>query len=419
MRKGSVFYKPFPNQVTAVLPQTRKEYVMNITKSTLGALAFNGRETTYFDDTLKGFGVRVGKASASYIVMYRNAYGKQKKLTIAKTTQITPAQARDEAKRILALVVQGKDPASDKIEKRKEITVSDLARMFLADRKPRVKLNTYQRYCQSVEYQINPALGDRYVKELKRSDVQQFYNKMIEGKFMHRNYKRQAEHKYVSGANIVRKTLHAMFEFAIVGEIVAVNPCDRLQTLSTPKRTAFIDEKGYVKLGECLASCTDKTAADMTRLLALTGCRKGEIASLKWAYVDWDKQVFHFPDTKTGAQDRPFGSAAKRFMEKLKEKKQPPSADEYVFGKPQKMALVAFFEKHIKAAVGQAEFCPHALRHSFATMAAETGYSDNIIAGMLGHSINSITHRYTHLSLKSVIQAANIVSEKIAELMGI
>ena len=236
---------------------------MNITKSTLGTLAFNGRETTYFDDTLKGFGVRVGKTSASYIVMYRNAYGKQKKLTIAKTTQITPAQARDEAKRILALVVQGKDPASDKIEKRKEITVSDLARMFLADHKPRVKLNTYQRYCQSVEYQINPALGDRYVKELKRSEVQQFYNEMIEGKFMHRNYKRQAEHKYVSGANIVRKTLHAMFEFAIVGEIVAVNPCDRLQTLSTPKRTAFIDEKGYVKLGECLAFCADKTAADM------------------------------------------------------------------------------------------------------------------------------------------------------------
>lgn len=41
---------------------------MNITKSTLGTLAFNGRETTYFDDTLKGFGVRVGKTSASYIV---------------------------------------------------------------------------------------------------------------------------------------------------------------------------------------------------------------------------------------------------------------------------------------------------------------------------------------------------------------
>lgn len=327
---------------------------MNINKTSLSALVYNGKETTYFDDSLKGFAVRVGKTSSSYIVMYRNAYGKQKKLTIAKTTQITPTQAREEAKKILASVVQGGDPQSEKTEKRKEITVSDLAQMFLADRKPRVKLNTYQRYCQSVEYQINPALGDRYVKELKRSDIQQFYNEMIEGKFMHRNYKRQAEHKYVSGANIMRKTLHAMFEFAIVGEIVAVNPCDRLQTLSTPKRTTFIDEKGYVKLGECLAFCADKTATDMTRLLALTGCRKGEIASLKWTYVDWDKQVFHFPDTKTGAQDRPFGSAAKRFLSALSERKK----SDYVFGMPRKSMLIGFFAKNVKAAVGQDEFCP-------------------------------------------------------------
>ena len=123
---------------------------MNINKTSLSALVYNGKETTYFDDSLKGFAVRVGKTSSSYIVMYRNAYGKQKKLTIAKTTQIMPTQAREEAKKILASVVQGDDPQSEKTEKRKEIIVSDLAQMFLADRKPRVKLNTYQRYTQSI-----------------------------------------------------------------------------------------------------------------------------------------------------------------------------------------------------------------------------------------------------------------------------
>ena len=388
---------------------------MNINKTSLSALVYNGKETTYFDDSLKGFAVRVGKTSSSYIVMYRNAYGKQKKLTIATPTQITPTQAREEAKKILASVVQGDDPQSEKTEKRKEIIVSDLAQMFLADRKPRVKFNTYQRYTQSISYQIVPALGKRYVKELKRYDVQQFYNAMIDGEFMHRNYKKQDGHKYVSCANIVRKTLHAMFEFAIVGEIVEVNPCDRLQTLSTPKRTSFIDETGYVKLKECLSRCSDPIVSDMTKLLALTGCRKGEIASLKWSYIDFDKQIFHFPDTKTGAQDRPFGSAAKRFLSALSERKK----SDYVFGMPRKSMLIGFFAKNVKAAVGQDEFCPHALRHSFATMAAEMGYSDNIIAGLLGHSINSITHRYTHLSLKPVIAAADAVSEKIAELMGI
>ena len=388
---------------------------MNINKTSLSALVYNGKETTYFDDSLKGFAVRVGKTSSSYIVMYRNAYGKQKKLTIAKTTQITPTQAREEARKILASVVQGNDPQTEKTEKRKEITVADLAQMFLADRKPRVKLNTYRRYAQSIFYQIVPALGKRYVKELKRYDVQQFYNAMLEGEFMHRNYKKQDGHKYVSCANIVRKTLHAMFEFAIVGELVEVNPCDRLQTIATPKRMSFIDEAGYVKLKECLSRCSDPIVSDMTKLLALTGCRKGEIASLKWSYIDFDKQIFHFPDTKTGAQDRPFGSAAKRFLSALSEREK----SDYVFGMPRKSMLIGFFAKNVKAAVGQDEFCPHALRHSFATMAAEMGYSDNIIAGLLGHSINSITHRYTHLSLKPVIAAADAVSEKIAELMEI
>lgn len=96
---------------------------MNINKSFINTLSFSGKETTYFDDAIKGFGVRVCKSSASYILMYRNAYGRQKKLTICKTTLMTPTEARDEAKRLLALVVQGKDSEQEKLERRKELTI--------------------------------------------------------------------------------------------------------------------------------------------------------------------------------------------------------------------------------------------------------------------------------------------------------
>lgn len=104
---------------------------MNINKSFINSLSFTGKETTYFDDSVKGFGVRVCKSSASYILMYRNAYGRQKKLTICKTTLMTPTEARDEAKRLLALVVQGKDPEQEKLERRKELTIGELADEFL------------------------------------------------------------------------------------------------------------------------------------------------------------------------------------------------------------------------------------------------------------------------------------------------
>lgn len=98
---------------------------MNINKSFINSLSFTGKETTYFDDSVKGFGVRVCKSSASYILMYRNAYGRQKKLTICKTTLMMPTEARDEAKRLLALVVQGKDPEQEKLGRRKELTIGE------------------------------------------------------------------------------------------------------------------------------------------------------------------------------------------------------------------------------------------------------------------------------------------------------
>lgn len=45
---------------------------MNINKTFINNLRFDGTEKTYFDASLKGFGVRIRKNSASYIVMYRN-----------------------------------------------------------------------------------------------------------------------------------------------------------------------------------------------------------------------------------------------------------------------------------------------------------------------------------------------------------
>lgn len=68
---------------------------------------------------------------------------------------------------------------------------------------------------------------------------------------------------------------------------------------------------------------------------------------------------------------------------------------------------------------GLENLCAHALRHSFASMAAALGYSDAIIAGLLGHKLHTVTNRYTHLTDKSLIRAADVVSEKIAEQMNL
>ena len=54
------------------------------------------------------------------------------------------------------------------------------------------------------------------------------------------------------------------------------------------------------------------------------------------------------------------------------------------------------------------------LRHTFAATAAEMGFSELTIAGLLGHSVPGVTARYAHVADSALISAADKVSARIA-----
>jgi integrase len=63
------------------------------------------------------------------------------------------------------------------------------------------------------------------------------------------------------------------------------------------------------------------------------------------------------------------------------------------------------------------EIVPHTLRHSFASLAADLGLPDHTIAGLLGHSRQTITSRYMHIGDKALIEAADLVAGETRRLM--
>ena len=65
-----------------------------------------------------------------------------------------------------------------------------------------------------------------------------------------------------------------------------------------------------------------------------------------------------------------------------------------------------------------ADVTPHVLRHSFASIAADLGFSELTIAALIGHKKASITSKYAHHADAVLLQAADAVSDRIAELMG-
>ena len=59
---------------------------------------------------------------------------------------------------------------------------------------------------------------------------------------------------------------------------------------------------------------------------------------------------------------------------------------------------------------------PHVLRHTFASVAGDLGFSELTIAGLLGHSARGVTQGYVHLDTALVV-AADRVSAEIAKML--
>jgi integrase len=76
------------------------------------------------------------------------------------------------------------------------------------------------------------------------------------------------------------------------------------------------------------------------------------------------------------------------------------------------------FARQIITDAGLTGVSPHTLRHSFASVAADLQLSEPTIAMLIGHKGRSVTSRYTHHADAVLLQAADQVANRIAELMG-
>jgi site-specific recombinase XerD len=73
--------------------------------------------------------------------------------------------------------------------------------------------------------------------------------------------------------------------------------------------------------------------------------------------------------------------------------------------------------KRVCAAAGLTGITPHVLRHSYASVAGDLGFSELVIAGLLGHSAGSVTSTYVHLDA-ALVAAADQVANVIANALN-
>src|SRR5262245_39790059 len=121
-----------------------------------------------------------------------------------------------------------------------------------------------------------------------------------------------------------------------------------------------------------------------------------EAMALKWGEVDGKRRCIHLEDSKSGAQTRAIGSVAVRILDTQPRIEGCPWVFPAAVGVGHAVGAPKILAR-ICAAAKIEGVTLHTLRHSFASVAAELGYSELTIAGLLGHSVPGVTARYSHL----------------------
>jgi integrase len=349
------------------------------------------------DDEVTGFGVRVTAAGArSYIIRYTTRAGRERTFAIGDASIWRTTAARAEAKRLRQIVDQGGDPLGDIEDERAAPTVAELIERFRVEHLVRKRESTRVDYERLLRKHIAPHFG----QHAKVADV-----RFEDADALHRKITKSGS---TYAANRCVAVLSKMFSLAIRWRMRTDNPCRGIEKNPESKRKRYLSPDELARLTAALAEYQDRQAADIIRLLLLTGARRGEVLAARWADLDLANGIWSKPGSTTKQKTDhvvPLSAPARALLSDIAERfaREHPRRPlgEFVFPGVGGTGHIVQIKKpwgHIcRAAAITSNLRVHDLRHSFASQLASGGASLPLIGQLLGHSNPSTTHRYAHL----------------------
>lgn len=372
----------------------------------------SGNEITY-DGEIPGFGIRITSAGVlSFILNYR-IHNRERRYTIGRYPEWSLVRARNEAIALRGEISMGHDPLAERERLRDAPSVQ-----YLCDDYIKRHAQPYKRAASirddkaMIDGLIVPNLGRIMVEAATRRDIEDLHHSLKATPYR---------------ANRVLSLLSKMFSLAVEWNWRSDNPAKHVPKFQEEKRERWLSAEEVEALASAL-DCYPEARADelggtpkqreaikklasrvvgAIRLLMITGARKNEALTARWADFDLDRGVWTKPSHHTKqkrTEHVPLSDQALSFVNSL------PKDNDLLFPgrrKDKPFTDLKFAWGKICEAAELENVRIHDLRHTFASHLVSSGESLPIVGRLLGHTQPQTTARYAHLADNPLREAAN------------
>jgi integrase len=367
----------------------------------LGAPA-SGR-VEHFDTLLPSFGLRITTAGTKSWVVLTHVRGRLKRVTLGRWPTLGLADARDQARKVIADAQGGKAPLSGRA--RRQAIDGDTVRDVLAEYVARHQRGKGRRSWQKVERVLTRELGpwlDRPLAEVARRDVIELVDRI-------------ADRGAPVMANRTLASVRAMLAWAADRGIIEASPAARIRAPGAEVARDRVLAPG--ELAAVWQACDGLgwPFGPIVRLLALTAQRRDEVARMAWPDLDLERRLWTLPRALTKADrlhEVPLSGLALEVIESL-----PRVGAGLLFpanrrGEARPVSGFSKAKARLDRLSGVSGWRIHDLRRTAASEMARLGHPPHVVAAILNHSpastqgITAIYNRHRYGDEKRLALAA-------------
>jgi integrase len=354
------------------------------------------RFAEYSDVETTGLKLLVSRAGRKWFYARLTFHGSKRAIKLGEYPALGLADARQ---KIMELRTRGMESVQQK--------VSTFAEFAQYDYLPYAKAHkrSVASDISKLRVHLLPRFGSRYIHEISFRDIQTY----------HANLK--VSH-CAATANRHLSLLSKIFSCAVQWGGLNKNPCKGVQKFTENNAgQRFLSTEEIRRLFVAMDGVSDRSnvAVAALKLLLLTGMRKNEVLQGKWENVDLERGIWFVPRTKNGKSHHVVLNAeAKALLLSLQK------VSTWVFpGRDDTKALVEVRRclNQLANAAGIPTLRVHDLRHSFASLCAQSGVPLLQIKSLLNHASLTTTQRYAHLTNTDLLIASQTVSDAVSNAL--